>query len=79
VCEYENGDVALFYNGRQLAYRIHPKDNARITQGSIVENKRLGAALRFIAEQQTQRDQQRLANPKITLRDKARIRRTSPS
>jgi len=79
VCEYENGDVALFYNGRQLAYRIHPKDNARITQGSIVENKRLGAALRFIAEQQTQRDQQRLANPKITLRDKARIRPTSPS
>jgi hypothetical protein len=73
VREYENGDVRLFYNGRRLSYRVHPKDNARVSQGSIVENKRLDAALRFIAEKQTHRDRDRLVNPKITLRDKARI------
>jgi transposase len=75
VSEHENGDVVLACNGRRLAYRVHPKDNARITQGSVVENKRLDAVLHVIARQQLERDRQRLANPKITLRDKARIRR----
>ena len=75
VSEHENGEVVLFYNGRRLAYRVHPKDNARIAQGSIVENKRLDAVLKVIAQQ---RDRQRLDNPKITLREKARIRRAVP-
>jgi hypothetical protein len=79
VCEYENGDVALFYNGRRLPYRSHPKDNARIAQGSIVENKRIDAALRFIAGKQAQRDRQRLANPYISVRNKARIRQAALS
>lgn len=79
VCEYENGDVALLYNGRRLTYRSHPKDNARIAQGAIVENKRLDAALRCIAGHQAKRDQQRLANPYISLRNKARIRQATLS
>lgn len=77
VREYETGDVGLFYDERRLNYRVHPKDNARVTQGSIVENKRLEATLRWVTKQQRERDQERLANPKITLRDKERIRRAA--
>ena len=77
VCEYESGEVVLLYEGRRLAYRVHPKDNARIAQGTIVENKRLDAVLKAIAEQQQQRDRRRLANPKISLREKDRILRAA--
>ena len=79
VREYENGDIALFYNERRLSYRAHSKDNARIAQGTIVNNKKLGAALRWIAEKQHERDQERLANPSIRLREKARIRQAALS
>jgi len=57
-----------------LAHHAHPKDGARITQGAIVENKRLPDTLEWIAEQQRQRDRDRLVNPKITLRETKRIR-----
>jgi len=42
-----------------------------------VENKRLGATLQKIADQQRIRDAQRLADPKITIRTKKRIRETA--
>lgn len=79
VCEYESGEVVVLYDGRRLSYRVHPKDNARIAQGTIVENKRLDAVLKAIAEQQQQRDRRRLANPKISLREKDRILRATAS
>jgi hypothetical protein len=56
---------------------VHLKDEARVTQASIVEHERLEAALRWIAEKQKQRDTERLANPKITLRAKRRIRESA--
>ena len=66
----ERGD----YNGRVLLHRAHAKDEARITQGAIVENKKLGAALGWTAERQRKRDAEDLAKPSISLRKKTRIR-----
>ena len=77
VCEYENGEVVLLYDGRRLGYRVHPKENARIAQGAVVEHKHLDAVLKVIAQQQQDRDRRRLKNPKITLRNKDRILRAT--
>jgi hypothetical protein len=74
VHEDEHGTITIRHEGRELSHRAHPKENARITQGAIVENKRLGAALQWIAEQQRHRDVERLADRKVTLRGKKRIR-----
>ena len=74
VHEHEDGTITIHHAGRVLAHHAHPKEAARITQGAIVENKRLADTLEWIAEQQRQRDRHRLVNPKITLREKKRIR-----
>jgi len=74
VHEHEDGTITIHHAGRVLAHHAHPKDEARITQGAIVGNKHLADTLEWIAEQQRQRDRERLANPKITLREKKRIR-----
>jgi hypothetical protein len=74
VHEHEDGKIVIRHAGRELPYHAHPKETARITQGAIVENKRLDAALQWIAKQQRQRDLKRLANRKVTLRTKKRIR-----
>jgi hypothetical protein len=75
VHEDEHGKIAIRYHGRELVHHAHPKDTARITQGAIVENKRLGAVLEQIADKQRQRDAERLASRKLTLREKKRIRK----
>ena len=59
---------------RRAGHHAHPRDEARITQGSIVENKHLADTLQWVAEQQRQRDRDRLTKPKISLREKNRIR-----
>jgi len=74
VHEHEDGTITIHHAGRVLAHHAHPKDEARITQGAIVGNKHLADTLEWIAEQQRQRDRDRLAKPKITLREKKRIR-----
>jgi len=74
VHEDEAGRRTIRHAGRVIAHRAHAKDEARISQGAIVENKRLGAALGWIAQRQRERDVQQLAKPKITLRTKKRIR-----
>jgi len=77
VHEHENGTLTIGHAGRAIRFRAHAKDEARISQGAIVENKRLGAALDWIAEHQRERDLESLANPKITLREKKQIRATA--
>jgi hypothetical protein len=62
------------HGGRKLPHHAHPKETAGGTQGAIVENKRLDAALQWIAKQQRQRDLKRLANRKVTLGTEKRIR-----
>ncbi|MFT4572140.1 MAG: hypothetical protein ACI91F_003038, partial [Candidatus Binatia bacterium] len=74
VSEREDGTIRIVHKGEAVSFRTMPKDEARISQGAVVENKRLGAALGWIAERQQQRDVERLANPKATLRQKKRIR-----
>jgi len=74
VHEHADGTITIHHAGRVLGHHAHPKDQARITQGAIVGNKRLADTLEWIAAQQRQRDLERLANPKVPLREKKRIR-----
>ena len=73
VHEWEDGRVELRCEGRLLPYSIFDK-NPIVTQGAIVENKRLGAVLAAIQASQTLRDQARLTSRKLTLREKDRLR-----
>lgn len=74
VHEYADGTITIRHAGHVLPHRAQPKDTARVTQGAIVEHKRLGATLQWIAERQRERDRQDLANRNLTLRQKQRIR-----
>lgn len=75
VHEWEDGRVELHCEGRVLPYSIFDK-NPIVSQGAIVENKRLGAVLAAIQVQQVQRDHARLASRKLSLREKERLRQT---
>jgi hypothetical protein len=55
VVDYPDGRLAIRYKGIELAYRTFDKIQ-QVDQGAIVENKRLGAALAFIREQQLRRE-----------------------
>lgn len=74
VHESADGTITIRHAGRVLPHRAQPKDTARITQGAIIEHKRLGATLQWIADRQRERDRQDLANRNLTLRQKQRIR-----
>ena len=57
VADYPDGRLSILYKGIELAYRTF--DNIQqVDQGAIVENKRLGAALTFIREEQLRREPQ---------------------
>jgi hypothetical protein len=71
--EWEDGRVELHCEGRVLPYSIFDK-NPIVSQGAIVENKRLGAVLAAIQVRQVQRDHARLASRKLSLREKERLR-----
>src|SRR6201992_72638 len=58
VIDYPDGRLAIRYRGVELAYRTFDKIQ-QVDQGAIVENKRLGAALAFIREEQLRRGPQR--------------------
>jgi len=58
VVDYPDGRLSVRYKGVDLAYRTF--DTLRqVSQAAIVENKRLGAALAFIREQQIERAETR--------------------
>ena len=79
VSEDAEGTVTIRGNGRVLAYRLHPRDQAQLVPGVIVEHPRLDGVFTWIAAQQRARDAARLANPKLTLRTKQRIRAATSS
>jgi len=79
VSEDAEGTVTIRGNGRVLAYRLHPRDQAQLVPGVIVEHPRLDGVFTWIAAQQRERDAARLANPKLTLRTKQRIRAATSS
>jgi len=74
VSEAEDGTVTIRVNGRVLPARLYPKDHAQLDPGAVVEHKHLDGVFAWIAAQQQQRDAIRLANPKISRREKQRIR-----
>ena len=74
VHEHEDGRIEIRHAGQLLPCRAFFDKDPRVQPGAIVDNKRLAAVLTQIRVSQQDRDRQRLANPKRTLRQKSRIR-----
>jgi hypothetical protein len=72
VLEHENGEVELRHGDTALPYVIFDK-NPHVTQGTIVENKHLGAVLALAQATQATRDAKMLGSKALTLREKARL------
>jgi hypothetical protein len=72
VVDYPDGRLAIRYRGVELAYRTFDKIQ-QVDQGAIVENKRLGAALAFIREEQLRRGPQRRSGPRRRDQHDARL------
>jgi Winged helix-turn helix len=68
VIDHPDGRLAIRYNGVELAYRIFDKIQ-QVDQGAIIENKRLGAALAFIREEQLRREPERRSTKAPRRRD----------
>ena len=60
VIDYPDRRLAIRYNGVDLPYRTFDK-RPQVNQAAIVENKRLGPILAYIAEQQKKLDMSRSA------------------
>jgi hypothetical protein len=58
VYDYPDGRFAIKHNGLELPYRIFDR-RQRVDQAAIVENKRLGPILAYIAERQKELDMSR--------------------
>jgi hypothetical protein len=58
VFDYPDGRLSIRYKGVELAYRTFDKLR-QVSQAEIVENKRLGAVLAFIREQQIEQAETR--------------------
>jgi hypothetical protein len=58
VCDYPDGRLAIKHKGRELPYRVFDK-RPRVNQAAVVENKRLGPVLAYIAERQKDLDMSR--------------------
>ena len=58
VCDYPDGRLAIKHKGRELPYRVFDK-RQRVNQAAVVENKRLGPVLAYIAERQKELDMSR--------------------
>jgi hypothetical protein len=58
VIDYPDGTLAIKHCGMSLPYRIFDKLQ-KVDQAAIVENKRLGSVLAYIAEQQAERENTR--------------------
>ena len=74
VSEAEDGTVTIRVNGRVLPARLYPTEHAHLDPGVVVEYPHLDGVFAWIAAQQQERDAARLANPKISGREKQRIR-----
>jgi len=74
VREDEDGTVHIEYRGIALSARAFPKD-AHIKPGAVAENKHLGHLLSLIGDAQRVRDEERLQNKRLTLREEQQLRR----
>jgi transposase len=73
VHEWAAGQVEIHCQGQTLPYTIFDKSPI-VTQGAIVENKRLGAVLAAIQASQIERDRRRLASKTLRIPEKERLR-----
>lgn len=67
VIDYPDGRLVIRYNGVDLPYRTFDK-RPRINQAAVVENKRLGPILAYIAECQSAWDWTTVTPPKKWIR-----------
>jgi hypothetical protein len=74
VYEYEDGRVEVRHKDTPLPFRVFFDKNPHVTQGAIVDDKRLGAVLSKIRRDQQERDRKRLASRRLTMRQKDQIR-----
>jgi winged helix-turn helix protein len=72
VVDYPDGRLAIRHRGVALAYRTFDKIQ-QVDQGAIIENKRLGAALAFIREEQLRRGPERRSGPRRRDQHDARL------
>ena len=63
VFDYPDGRLAIRYNGVDLAYRTFDKLR-RVDQGTIADNKHLGAVLAMIRDEQLRRGRERRSGPR---------------
>jgi hypothetical protein len=57
VVDYPDGRLSIRYNGVRLAYRTFDKIQ-QVEQGAIADNKRLGAVLAMVRDEQLRREPQ---------------------
>ena len=74
VHEHDDGRIEVRHANKLLACSVFFDKAPRVSQGAIVDNKRLGAVLSMIQRDQQERDRQRLARRSLTIRQKDRIR-----
>jgi hypothetical protein len=74
VYEHADGHLELREGGQNFLFKAF-EEKQRVTQGDIVSNKRLAAVLSKIQTDQQNRDKELLSQKKVTLREKARVRR----
>ena len=72
VHEWGDGRVEIWCDGQRLPCEEFDK-NPRISNAAIVDNKRLGAVLAHVRNEQDKRDALELKSKKRTLRQKARL------
>lgn len=74
IHETAEGHVTVRHQGAVLPSQPFIDKKPMVRQADIVANKRLDHILTLVQAQQRERDASRLANPHLTLRQKARIR-----
>ena len=63
VFDYPDGRLSIRHNGVELAYRTFDKVR-QVDQGAIADNKRLGAVLAMIRDEQLRRGPERRSGPR---------------
>ncbi len=78
VFDYANGTIAIQYQGQALPYSLYDKV-CQVDQGSIVSNKRLGAMLAFVKEEQEKKSVQRSKRAPVRTGQKQHFRTNNPA
>ncbi len=73
VVDYPDGRLSIRYRGVELAYRTFDKIR-QVDQGAIADNKRLGAVLAMLRDQQLRREPERRSDSAPRRRDQRNAR-----